>query len=67
MRVDPERGGRVQMTMMAAMVLTAPVGGRVSERLGVRLTALIGLGAATAGLPFGLEAIAEQSLAPLLL
>jgi len=66
MRIAPERSGLVLMTMMAAMVISAPIGGRVSERIGARRTVWIGLAISIAGLSLGLQAIANQSLGPLL-
>jgi EmrB/QacA subfamily drug resistance transporter len=67
MELDPARVGQVLMTMMVAMVVTAPIGGRISESIGVRQTVFVGLGVAAGGLLLGLRAIEHQSLEPLLL
>ena len=62
MGLDAERGGRVLLVMMAAMVVTAPIGGLLSERIGIRTTVLIGLAAGVGGLFVGLRALETQSL-----
>ena len=51
MNLDPARGGRVLLVMMAAMVVAAPLGGRISERIGVRATVLLGLALAAVATP----------------
>ncbi len=60
--VDPERGGRILLVMMATMVVTAPLGGFLSERIGVRTTVIVGLLGGGSGLFFGLRGIAQGSV-----
>lgn len=46
----PEKVGIVMMTLPASMLLVAPVGGWISDRIGVRIPATFGLGLVGAGL-----------------
>jgi EmrB/QacA subfamily drug resistance transporter len=62
MGLDPERGGRVLLVMMAAMVVAAPLGGRVSERIGVRATVVLGLALGAGGLIVGLKALEGSTI-----
>jgi EmrB/QacA subfamily drug resistance transporter len=64
---DPELGGRVLLAMMATMVVAAPLGGIISERIGVRATVSSGLLLGVGGLVVGLQAIEGQALGPLVL
>lgn len=64
---DPELAGRVLLAMMASMVVAAPLGGLVSERIGVRATVSSGLILGIGGLLVGLQAIEGQALGPLVL
>jgi EmrB/QacA subfamily drug resistance transporter len=64
---DPELGGRVLLAMMATMVVAAPLGGRVSERIGVRATVVLGLLLGIGGLVVGLYAVEGRALGPLVL
>ncbi|MBZ0114585.1 MAG: MFS transporter, partial [Thermoanaerobaculia bacterium] len=67
LQLGPEKVGRVLVTMTLAMMLAAPVGARLSERIGVRRTVLLGLGAGIGGLLIGLRGLGGLSLGPLLL
>jgi MFS family permease len=67
MELDPERGGRILLVMMATMVVTAPIGGFLSERIGVRATVVFGLLGGASGLFLGLRALDNPSVGLLLL
>jgi MFS family permease len=49
-RIEPGVTGRTIISMMIAMVVSAPLGGRLSERLGARTTAFIGSLSALTGI-----------------